>query len=123
MENTEAYVRTPLREDAANCEACRHSHEHGWWGTGRPGRSHCGDCHRYWNSLQEGHCPTCCRQFSNVAAFDAHLADQGCRDPETILRQDGRRKFTSRTGPFGETWALTNYRKLPDFETLGPRPA
>ena len=112
-------TRRPLSEEAARCKACRHAAEHGWWGTNLPGRSHCGDCHRYWSSLQEGHCPTCCRHFSNVAAFDAHLEENGCRDPEQILRRDGRQKFTKRTSSLGETWALTNYRALPDFDQLG----
>jgi hypothetical protein len=114
MTEDAATPRTTRRGDS-DCETCAYADQHGWWGNKRPGRSHCSDCHRFWDSLMEGHCPTCCAHFSNVLAFDAHLAEEGCRNPAEILRQDGRPKFVLRQGKFGGTWALVNYRQLPDF--------
>lgn len=101
------------------CAACRHGLEHGWWGTEIPAENHCPDCHRYWRSDREGHCAGCCRHFASNAAFDAHRIGDACRDPQTLLRQDGRERFTRRSTRFGETWALVNYRELPDFHAFG----
>lgn len=115
---TETTTTAPAKRDGSNCATCAYANEHGWWGNNRPGRSHCSDCHRFWDSTMEGHCPTCCAHFANVLAFDAHLTEQGCRNPGEILRKDGRPKFVLRDGKFGGTWALVNYRKLPDFEAI-----
>jgi hypothetical protein len=101
-----------------SCEACDHVREHGWLGHGRPARSHCKDCHRDWNSLQEGHCARCCRHFANVSAFDAHLTRHGCTDPQQLARRDGRPRMRRKESRFGETWALVNYRQLPDFSEM-----
>ena len=116
--STEQAPQTGRRRDSSNCDTCAYADQHGWWGNNRPGRSHCSDCHRFWNSTSEGHCPTCCAHFSNVLAFDAHLTESGCRNPGEIVRRDGRPKFVLRSGKFGGTWALVNYRTLPDFDKM-----
>lgn len=103
----------------AECVACKHADEHGWWGTDVPAEIHCGDCHRYWRSHREAHCAACCRHFASNAAFDAHRIGDTCNDPATLTRQDGRGRFTLRTVRLGQTWSLVNYRELPDFDALG----
>jgi hypothetical protein len=101
------------------CKACTHAETHGWWGPGLPAPVHCDDCHRYWKSHRESHCATCCRHFASIDAFDTHLDAGGrCQDPATLRRQDGRPRMLMRTTPLGDTWALVNYRPLPDFSTM-----
>lgn len=110
-------TETPAIDD---CKACTHARTHGWWGTGLPAPVHCGDCHRYWKSHREGHCASCCRHFASTDAFDAHVpADGRCVDPATLRRQDGTPRMMLRSTPLGETWALINYRPLPDFSNFG----
>jgi len=103
----------------AECVACKHADEHGWWGTDVPAEAHCGDCHRYWRSHREAHCAVCCRHFASNAAFDAHRIGDTCNDPATLTRQDGRGRFILREVRLGQTWSLVNYRELPDFDALG----
>ena len=90
------------------CGRCAHAKQHGWWGPGS--RSHCRDCHYEWNGLNEAHCATCHAHFSSSRGFDYHLTEDGCRNPETTLRQDGRPRFVETTGLAGQSmWHAPRY--------------
>lgn len=100
------------------CGTCEYGAKHGWWGQQTPAPNHCGDCHRFWRSANEGHCAQCCQHFTNTAAFDAHIDNDSCLDPATVTRMDGRPRLVCRESAFGPIWALVNYRPKPDFAAL-----
>ena len=52
----------------------------------------------------------CCAHFTNTKAFDAHLLEEGCQAPGSIMRRDGQPKFIIRERSFGPVWALADYR-------------
>ena len=93
------------------CKPCEHSTQHAWWGPDLlPAKSHCRSCHRSWASLREGHCTRCCGHFSDGRAFEAHLTEDGCVSPASVVRRDGRDRFVVRARRFGVVWALADYR-------------
>lgn len=47
------------------------------------------------------HCAACHRTFTSTRAFDTHRVDNGCVDPGTYLRRDGRRMFAARADATG----------------------
>lgn len=97
---------------ADTCVRCQHAKEHGWWGPGT--RSHCADCHRDWNGGTEAHCAVCCTHFASDRSFDAHLTEEGCRAPESMVRQDGRPKFVALPAENGKvTWRAPRYDNRP----------
>jgi len=101
---------------ALTCAPCEYAKIHHWWGPAlAPARSHCARCHRSWASLIEGHCTICCAHFANVKAFDAHLTEEGCRPPASVIRRDGRPRLTTRETPYGTTWRIAFYGERPDF--------
>lgn len=68
-------------------------------------------------SLVQGHCPTCHRQFSTVAAFDKHRqviprreggdgVGRRCLDPATILELDGTPVFSASEERYGVVWRM-----------------
>jgi hypothetical protein len=106
-------VVEPTSPDNAECTTCIYAAEHGWWGAIAPARTHCRRCHRFWASLREAHCVRCCRQFASNAAADAHTLTEGCLDPATALRRDGRPKFVARERRFGPVWSVAYYGQRP----------
>jgi hypothetical protein len=100
--------------EAAGCEPCKHAVLEGWWGP-LPGgcRTHCSTCHRSWSSLREAHCTLCCRHFVSHKVADRHWGPDGCMDPATMLKRDGRPWFQARERPGGVTWALAFYGERP----------
>ena len=110
-------ARRPLSPIPLDCSVCEYIRVNHWIGnSAAPGRSHCRVCHRTWASLIEAHCVVCHRHFSKYAAADAHVIDDQHVDPATVMRRDGRRRFTHRTTRFGVTWRLAFYGELPDFD-------
>lgn len=95
-------------DKTATCARCLFSAEHGWWGPGS--RSHCSECHYEWNGLSEAHCCGCHRHFASTRAFDYHQGEDGCRDPQTVTRQDGRPRFVLGENADGrEIWQAPRY--------------
>lgn len=99
----------------ADCAPCIHACEHGWWGDMGRAKSHCRKCHHSWASLREMHCVTCCAHFTNPDSCDAHLTEDGCRPPESIMRRDGRPKFTTIDRGNGPVYKLAFYGVRPQF--------
>ena len=102
------------RARSLGCGPCLHAVEHGHWGA-LPGRArtHCVHCHRSWSSLRAAHCTVCCAHFVSAAAFDRHQRD-GCLDPATAVRRDGRLLFTNRDREgTGAVWAIAFYGERP----------
>ena len=59
----------------------------------------------------------CCAHFANVKSFDAHMTDDGCRPPESVIRRDGRPRLIVRQSPYGVTWRLAFYGQRPNFDS------
>lgn len=56
----------------------------------KPGAVYCPRCPNWWTGLRSGHCATCHRSFTSVAAFDRHRSGshargtRHCVDPEVV---------------------------------------
>lgn len=99
-----------------DCTVCDYAQAHGDWGPDiKPDKTHCSRCHRSWRSYREAHCVVCCRHFINSNAADAHRVEDGCRNPSSLTRRDGKPKFTTVDRGKGVVYKLVNYRERPDF--------
>jgi hypothetical protein len=119
-------ITTPAQDAVAHsepsCAPCAYRSVHAEYGsTLGNGKSHCTACHRTWASPTEGHCARCHVHFAGYPDFDAHLGPddevEGIHHykPSEVIREDGRPRFTSRGTPFGTTYRIAFYGKMPDF--------
>jgi hypothetical protein len=85
------------------CEACEFFKERGYY----PKQTHhCRTCHRSWTGYTQAHCASCHSHFSTPSAFDRHMTDAGCRQPEELRNKDGSYVLGLRVDKWGRTWSF-----------------
>ena len=67
---------------------------------------HCRECHRSWTGHTQAHCVSCHSHFSTPSAFDKHITDEGCRQPEQLRDKHGNYVLGLRVDKWGRTWSF-----------------